>query len=279
MWFSTASMFRRLSNLKNRLFELRILVSGLLLAALLLLPIAALGQDPAVEVKELKKEIESLKIIQTEILKELLEIKKLLAARPSANSDTQPREIIIDTEGAPSKGNKTARFTLIEFSDYQCPFCSRYVRDTLPLIERDYIKTNKIKYVFRDFPLESLHPNALLASEAAACAREQGKYWEMHDWLFSSPSALNAKDMTTHAQSIGINPASFQQCLDSSKYREPIRKGMDEAAGIGVNGTPTFFVAQSLPNSSKVKVIRALRGAPAYANFKEVLDTILASGQ
>jgi protein-disulfide isomerase len=272
MWFFTAS-YRRLYCLRNRF------VSGLLLAALLLLPIPASGQDPSVEVKELKKEIESLKIIQTEILKELLEIKKLLAARSTASSDTPPREIIIDTEGAPSKGNETARYTLIEFSDYQCPFCSRYVRDTLPLIERDYIKTGKIKYVFRDFPIESLHPNALLASEAAACAREQGKYWEMHDRLFSSPSALNAKDMTTHAQSIGINPASFQQCLDSSKYREPIRKAIDEAAGIGVNGTPTFFVAQSLPNSSKVKVIRALRGAPAYANFKEVLDALLASGQ
>ena len=130
-----------------------------------------------------------------------------------------------------------------------------------------------------DFPLESLHPNALLASEAAACAREQGKFWEMHDRLFSNPSALNAKDMTTYAQTIGINSASFQQCLDSSKYKEPIRKGMSEAAGIGVNGTPTFFVAQTLPNGSKVKVIRALRGAPAYANFKEVLDNILASGQ
>ncbi len=255
-------------------------MSALLLTVLLFLPIAAQGQqEPADDVKELKKEIESLKIIQTEILKELLEIKKLLAARPAANPDTPPREVIIDTEGAPSKGNESARFTLIEFSDYQCPFCSRFVRDTLPLIERDYVKTGKIKYVFRDFPLESLHPNALLASEAAACAGEQGKYWEMHDRLFSSPSALNAKDMITHAQFIGINPANFQQCLDSSKYREHIRNAMSEATGIGVNGTPTFFLGEALPNGSKVKVIRVLRGAPAYANFKEVLDSILGSGQ
>ncbi len=202
-----------------------------------------------------------------------------MGLEPQPSPDTPPREIIIDTEGAPTKGNESARFTLIEYSDYQCPFCSRYVRETLPLIERDYVKTGKIKYVFRDFPLESLHPNALLASEAAACAREQGKYWEMHDLLLGSSNALSAKDITTHARSIGIDPASFQQCLDSTKYREPIRKGVNEAAGIGVNGTPTFFVAVPLPNSSKVKVIRALRGAPAYANFKEVLDSILAAGQ
>ena len=258
----------------------RNLISASLLLILLLLPGAVLGQqESGGEIKELKKEIESLKIIQTEVLKELLEIKKLLATRASPNADTPPREIIIDTEGSPIKGNESARFALIEYSDYECPFCSRYVRDTLPLIERDYIKTGKIKYVFRDFPIESLHRNALLASEAAACAREQGKYWEMHDRLFSNPNALTAKDITTHAQFIGINPTDFQQCLDSSKYREVIRKAVSEAAGLGINGTPTFFVAVSVPNSSKVKVIRALKGAPAYANFKEVLDTILASGQ
>lgn len=262
------------------LIQPKTLIFGHLLVILLFLPAAALGQqESGGEIKELKKEIESLKIIQTEVLRELLEIKKLLATRASANADTPPREIIIDTEGSPVKGNENARFALIEYSDYECPFCSRYVRDTLPLIERDYIKTGKIKYVFRDFPIESLHRNALLASEAAACAREQGKYWEMHDRLFSNPTALTAKDITTHAQFIGINPTHFQQCLESSKYREPIRKAVSDAAGLGVNGTPTFFVAVSLPNSSKVKVIRALKGAPAYANFKEVLDAILASGQ
>ena len=266
--------------IRFRWIQSRNFISILLLVILLALPGAVVGQqESGSEIKDLKKEIESLKIIQTEVLKELLEIKKLLGSRAAANPEAAPREIIIDTEGAPIKGNEDARFALIEFSDYECPFCSRYVRDTMPLIDRDYIKTGKIKYVFRDFPIESLHPNALLASEAAACAREQGKYWEMHDRLFSSPTALTAKDISSHAQFIGINPTRFQQCLDSSKYREPIRKAVSEAAGLGVNGTPTFFVAMSLPNSSKVKVVRALKGAPAYANFKEVLDSILASGQ
>jgi len=255
-------------------------VSGLLLMAPLFLPIAARGQQqPANDLNEIKREIESLKTGQTEILKELLEIKKSLAARPTPIPDTPSRELIIDTEGAPSRGNENARFTLVEFSDYQCPFCLRFVRDTLPLIERDYIKTGKIKYIYRDFPLESLHPYALLASEAAACAGEQGKYWEMHDRLFANSGSVTAKDLTSHAESLGLNPATFQQCLESSKYSEPIRQGIKEAAGLGVNGTPTFFVGQILPNGSRLKVIRVLRGAPAYPTFKEVLDGILAGGQ
>ena len=114
----------------------------------------------------------------------------------------------------------------------------------MPLIERDYIKTGKIKYVFRDFPIESLHRNALYASEAAACAREQGKYWEMHDRLFSSPTALTAKDISTHAQFIGINPTQFQQCLDSSKYREPIRKAVERGSR---NGRKWLPLPSSLP--------------------------------
>ena len=227
---------------------------------------------------DIKKEIEELKAGQQAIQRELQELKKLILARQPAAAEP-PREIVLDINGAPSKGDRKARLVLVEYSDYQCPFCSRYVRDTFPLIERDYIKTGKLRYVFRDFPLESIHPNALIASEAAACAGEQGKYWEMHDRLFDNQGALASSDMSAHAQAVGLAPPDFQQCLASGKYKEQIRKGMAEAMGLGVTGTPTFFIGLASPDDSKVKVVRALKGAAPYANFKEVLDSILASGK
>jgi protein-disulfide isomerase len=237
-------------------------------------------QQPAKKAEpqmDLRRDIEELKAGQQAIQKDLQELKKLLMARQPTPAEAPPREVTLDIAGAYFKGEKNARLTLIEFSDYQCPFCSRYVRDTLPLIERDYIKTGKVKYVFRDFPLESIHPNALLASEAAACAGEQGKYWEMHDRLFGNPGALGVTDIPTHAQSVGLNPDTFRQCLNSNKHKESIRKGITEALGLGVNGTPTFLIGLTSPNDSKVKILRALKGSPPYANFKEVLDGILAS--
>lgn len=233
------------------------------------------------ETKQLREDIQSLKEGMTAVQRELQEIKKLLLAKqpaPAAPSEP-PRELTLDVGGAPSKGDNGAKLVLIEYSDYQCPFCSRYVRDTLPMIERDYIKTGKIKYVFRDFPLESIHPDALVASEAAACANDQGKYWEMHDRLFGNQTMLAAANMTVHAQAIGLETASFQQCLAGGKHKESIRKNMAEALSLGVTGTPTFFIGTISPNDSKVKVLRALKGAAPYANFKEVLDGLLAAGK
>jgi len=234
--------------------------------------------QPDENLKELREDVRSLKEGMTAVQGELQEIKKLLSKQPAAaTANEAPREILLDLGGAPSKGDAGARLVLVEYSDYQCPFCSRYVRDTLPLIERDYIKTGKIKYVFRDFPLESIHPNALVASEAAACAGEQGKYWEMHDRLFGNQGALAAADMAAHARAVGVNQPNFQQCLAGGRHKEPIRKGMAEAISLGVSGTPTFFIGLASPDSSKVKVLRVLKGAGSYVNFKEVLDGALAA--
>jgi protein-disulfide isomerase len=131
----------------------RNVIAGLVFTGLILLSSSSRAQQQSTaELKDLKKEIESSKTGQMEIQKELQEIKKSLLARPAANPAEPPREIVINTEGAPFKGKKNAKLKLIEFSDYQCPFCSRYVQETLPQIEKDCIKTGKLKYVFRDFP-------------------------------------------------------------------------------------------------------------------------------
>ena len=259
------------------------LITLLTVASALAFPSRVRAQQgqPGEESRQLREDVQSLKEGMAVVQRELLEIKKLLLSKqPAAAAPSEPpRELTLDVGGAPSKGDNGAKLVLVEYSDYQCPFCSRYVRDTLPMIERDYIKTGKIKYVFRDFPLESIHPNAMVASEAAACANEQGKYWEMRDRLFGNQTMLAAADMPAHAKAIGIEAASFQQCLAGGKHKESIRKSMAEALSLGVTGTPTFFIGTISPSDSKVKVIRALRGAAPYANFKEVLDGLLASGK
>lgn len=147
----------------------------------------------------------------------------------------------------------------------------------MPQIDNDYIKTGKIKYVFRDLPLESIHKNAFKAAEAASCASEQGKFWEMHDRLFANQATLAPTNLPSHAEAIGLDMAKFQQCLDSGKYAAEIRKSMAEAGDAGIAGTPTFLLGFTEPNSSKVKVLKVLRGAQPYTAFKDAIDAALST--
>jgi len=229
------------------------------------------------ELKALKNEIESVKAGQAAIQKQLQEIKELLKARPVAGQPAPPRDIVLDIANKPMKGQKTAKVVLVEFSDYQCPFCGRFVRDTVPQVESDYIQTGKIQYVFSDFPLEAIHPQAFKAAEAANCAASQSKYWEMHDKLFGNQNALKTTDLPQYAEAIGLDKAKFQQCLDAGESASSIRKLMAQATDAGVTGTPTIMVGLLQPNSSKVKVLRTLKGAQPFAAVKDAIDNTLAS--
>ena len=249
------------------------------------------------DIADLKREIETLKTGQLSIQKDLAEIKNLLLqkelqamkdqlqARPAAggapaqaqapSAPVPETQTIVSIDGGAIKGDKNAKVTLVEFTDYQCPFCSRHMRDTFPQIENDYIKTGKILYVLREFPLESIHPNAYKAAEAANCSGEQSKYWEMHDRLFSNQNTLGAPELPNHAQAVGLDAAKFKACLDSGKYTAKVRKDLNDAQKYGVTGTPTFFVGLTDPKSSDVKAIRKIVGAQTYAAFKDAIDTLL----
>ena len=224
-----------------------------------------------------KSEIESLKQSEAAIEKELEEIKALLKAAPGAPVPTAPAppsEEVVNIEGAPFKGQSNATVTLVDFTDYQCPFCGRYFRDTYPELERDFIKTGKVKYVLRDLPLEVLHPLALKAAEATHCAGEQGKYWEMHDQLFTNQRELTRPDLSKHAQALGLNIAAFDQCLDIGKSTARIRKDLEEAQDLNVGGTPTFFVGLTDPSKPEVKGMR-IEGALPYPVFKDAIERLL----
>lgn len=253
-----------------------VIVSALLL--LQLSPPAAVAQRRGGgELQRLRQEVQELKEGQQALMEQLLELKEMLGAgraQPAAS-----KKSVLSTEGMPFKGESTARLVLIEFSDYQCPFCAQHARETFPKLDRDYVKTGKLKYVFGDLPLEEIHPDALRAAKAAACASDQGKYWEMHDQLFKSQNALGQGELSLHAQALGLEVLPFQRCLFSDKHEARIRHARDVAASVGVSGTPTFLVGLASPDGSQVEVLKVLVGIQSYANFKAVLDQLMAASE
>lgn len=245
------------------------------MALVLIAPQISLGQSSE-ELRALRKELEEIKKGQSAIQKELEAIKSLLQPRQPP-SPVQPVNVVFTIDSDPFKGDKNARVTLIEFTDYQCPFCARHSTQTAPQIEKDYIQTGKVKYVLKDFPIASIHPQAFKGHEAAHCAGEQGKYWEMNGRLFANQKAMSPKDLSDHAQALALDMPQFQQCLDGGKYAGKIRQDLTEGQKSGVQGTPTFFLGQTEPNDSKVKVVRIIRGAQPYAAFKQAIDSLLST--
>ena len=158
----------------------------------------------------------------------------------------EPSRAQVSADDDAVKGSADAPVTIIEFSDFQCPFCARFYSQTLGEIDDKYIKTGKVKLVFRDFPL-SFHQNAQKAAEAAECAEEQGKFWEMHDKLF-------AKDL-------GLDSAKFDECLVSDKYASEVQKDFKDGQGAGISGTPSFFI-------NGVKLV----GAQPFSAFQQVIE-------
>ena len=244
------------------------LFAGLLLAG----SVSASAQTTQAD--DFKKAIDSLNETQKAILKELQDIKKLLANPPAPRP---PGDVLpstpMDVSKEPFKGAPNAKVALIEFSDFQCPFCGRYDKDTYPQLIKDYVDTGKVKYVWRDFPLD-FHQNAEKAAEAAHCAGEQGKFWEMHDRLFANQQNIAAADLPKHAEALGLNTSLFQQCLDSGRFAADIKKDISDAGAAGISGTPSFLIGLVQPNGT-VKVTKKLVGAKPYAEFKTAIDSLL----
>lgn len=192
----------------------------------------------------------------------------LVGSRPALSQS------LIDIHDAFSKGNKNAKVILIEFADYQCPFCARFERDTFPRIDEEYIITSKVKFIFRNFPLKS-HPDAFKAAEAAICAGEQGKFWAMHSRLFRLQDTRDFNDWAQHAKTLALNSTKFTQCLESEAAASNVRKDLDDGKNAGVKVTPTFLLGIPDDQGSKMKLLNKIEGAGSFSKFKEALDNIL----
>jgi len=206
-----------------------------------------------------------------QIRKELQEIKKQNLRAPR-RGPARPTTAKVETKDSPALGDPDAPITLVEFTDYQCPFCRRFYTNTLSKIKEQYIYTGKVRLVLRDLPL-GFHANARPAAKAAHCAREQGKYWEMHDALFEGGGKLNGKDFTRYAEKIGVEDLPFQECMESSRHNKAIDRDVADAGKASINGTPGFVLGKTTENEIEGSLIS---GAQSFASFKRQFDRLLA---
>jgi len=200
---------------------------------------------------------------EQENIKETQPLPNTNQPQPAANQPQPPSKIEVSVDDDPVKGSKNAPVTIVEFSDFQCPFCARFFEQTLPQIEENYIKTGKVKFVYRDFPL-SFHQYAQKAAEAAECADEQEKFWEYHDVLFQKQSEWSSTGVAKfkeYATTLGLNTSKFNECLDSGKYSDEVQKDFKDGSSYGVSGTPTFYV-------NGIEVV----GAQPYTAFQQIID-------
>jgi predicted DsbA family dithiol-disulfide isomerase/Skp family chaperone for outer membrane proteins len=174
----------------------------------------------------------------------------------------EPARTTVVTQGHPSKGPANAPVTIVEFSDFECPFCNGII-PTLKAIEENY--KDKIRVVYRQFPLNNIHPRAQKAAEASLCANEQGKFWEFHDALFADQQRLTVDDLKAKAAVLSMNGAAFAACLDSGKHAAAVRDSIVEGSKAGVDGTPALFING-----------RFLAGNQPYAEIEKIIDDELA---
>jgi protein-disulfide isomerase len=240
------------------------------IGAAVALTVGLFGQST--DVDALKKEIETLKARTAALERELADMRSRLGMPKPPSADSP-----ISLSGAKIRGNASAKVMLLELSDYQCPFCGRHFRETMPQIEKAYIETGKIRYAFKDFPIESLHRQAVKAHEAANCAADQDKYWQMHNRLFMNPNPLGPEELKGHAAAVGVNLGTFQQCVDSGKHVQTVQQSINDAVSFGVNGTPAFFVGVVTDDGKALKASRFISGAHPFARFKQEIDALLSS--
>jgi protein-disulfide isomerase len=205
-------------------------------------------------------------------IRELLEqIQKQGVERPAPANAAQTTLAKASTYQRPVLGRNDAPVTLVEFTDYQCPYCSRFVTTTLPTIKSEYIDTGKVRFVVKDLPL-AMHPLARKAAIAAHCAGEQDQFWAMHDVLFANNRQLQEQYLTTYAETIGLEMAPFQECLDSGRHRAQVEADEAEASAQGITGTPTFIIGRTTGDA--IEGVK-LRGAQPVALFREQIDALL----
>ncbi len=165
-------------------------------------------------------------------------------------------------EGAHIRGNKNAKVKLVEYSDFQCPYCERHY-PTIKQILAEY--GDKVSFEYKHFPLNNIHPLAQPAAEASECASEQGKFWEYHDKIFENQRTLSQATLTQWAQDLGLNMTKFNSCVQAGTYRTKVQEQAAEGAGMDVEGTPATFVNGQL-----------VSGALPYEAFKQLIDAELA---
>lgn len=192
---------------------------------------------------------------------------------PAASVPSEP----LSLKGAQRLGAATAPIVLMMFSDFECPYCSAFARQTLPAIDAGFVRDGKVAIVFRHFPLERIHRQARPAANAAECAGQQGQFWKMHDELFTLSGGLGRESFLTSASTMGLDLATFGRCVDESGGASQVTMDLAEAKRLGVSSTPTFFLGR-LQRDGRLKVQKRIAGAQPFETFSAAIRDVEGEG-
>jgi protein-disulfide isomerase len=239
--------------------------------------LAAVGayaaQPRADDLVKLKDEVARLNAQQQQILDSLDELKRMIKG-PGQAALKPPATMSV--AGEPFKGQPGATLAIIEYADFECPFCRRFEHDVYPQIRDNYIATGKVKYFHRDMPLP-FHEGAMPAARAAHCASEQGKFWEMHDSLLGDAASLGAADIDERAGKLGLNVSELDACISSDRFADIIQRSVAEATQMQISGTPTFIIGTLDDQGNLMSVKTTVVGAYPFGTFKAAIDPLLAA--
>ncbi len=207
-----------------------------------------------------------------QILEELRQIRQLLEKQEarSAPEPEKPIHAALNLSGFQMLGSKDAPITMVEFTDYQCPFCQRFHLTTFPELKKNYIDTGKVRFFSRDMPLD-FHPNALRAAQAGRCAADQGQFWAMRDVMGANPDKLDLNNLLVFAGNLKLDVNAFKTCVESEKYKNPVQNDAEAAMKMGANGTPTFVIGKSTADGVDGELVV---GALPYAMFDQKLKEV-----
>lgn len=228
------------------------------------------GSDQNVEPSRLTAVERALEKLQREVA----ELSMLLRAAlpPLPISEVAP--FTMNVAGAATRGAEAAKVVLVEFTDFECPYCGRHAQSVYPELQRQFVSTGQIKYVVRNLPLAALHPKTLKAAEAAECAGLQGRYWEMHDRIFANQRAMDVTDFVGHSQQLALDVGGFETCLAEGRTKSRVQEDLDEAKRLGLTGTPVFFIGTD-EGDGVVRITHKIAGAHPFPIFQEALLRIL----
>jgi protein-disulfide isomerase len=234
------------------------------LPLVLLLPLGA--QDAAKDAGITRQQADQI-LNELRQIRQLLERQQAQAPRPQEEQATRAK---LNLAGFAMLGSKEAPLTIVEFTDYQCPFCQRFHTTAFPDLKKNYIDTGKVRFYSRDLPLD-FHSNAMRAAEAARCASDQGQFWQLRDVMGANPNKLDMDSLVADAADLKMDVPAFRACVESEKYKNAVQTDVLEAMKIGASGTPTFVVGKSTPDGVDGDLVV---GAQPYAMFDQKLKEL-----
>lgn len=232
------------------------------------------SRDAAIlkQLEEIQNELKALRGEVAQLKQALGDAQRGAAGARAAPSAPPPLPERVEMGDDPVLGSLKAPLALVEFSEFQCPFCRRFHDETFPKLKEAYIDTGKLRYVFRDFPLVAMHPHAKPAAIAAHCAGRQDAYWGMHDALFANQQRLGPELYEELARSLHLDLPAFQACTKAPEAEKEVTADLTEGTSLGVQGTPHFFVGRV--KEGAIVDVRRINGAQPLAAFTQAIDEL-----